>query len=44
MSNQSEDGWFPECDNCGCGNLGKIVTLCEDCFNKMTYDTKGDTK
>ena len=32
MSNQSEDGWYPECEMCGCGNLGKVV--CWDCYDK----------
>ena len=33
MSNQSEDGWYPECLNCGCGNLGSDV-ICEECYEK----------
>jgi len=35
MSNQMEDGWYPECDDCGCGNLGKSITLCEDCLKEL---------
>ncbi len=33
MSDQSEDGWYPECEECCCGNLGKVV--CIDCYNKL---------
>ena len=32
MSNPGEDGWFPECENCKCGNLSKVV--CLDCYKK----------
>ena len=30
MSNQTEDGWYPECCECESGNLGKVY--CEDCY------------
>ena len=36
MSNQMEEGWYPECDDCGCGNLYGSVTICEDCLKNMT--------
>ena len=32
MSHQGEDGWYPECEICGCGNLSKVV--CKDCYDK----------
>lgn len=35
MSNQSEDGWYPECDDCGDGNLGESFTFCKDCWEKL---------
>ena len=38
MSNQSEDGWYPECDECFCGNLGKVV--CISCWNKRNAEVK----
>lgn len=34
MGLQGNDGWYPECDDCGCGNLGKSITFCWDCWNK----------
>lgn len=33
MSNQGEDGWYPECKDCGCGNLGSDV-FCSGCHQK----------
>ena len=44
MSNQMEDGWYPECDDCGCGNLAKSITLCDDCWKKLKekYNIKED--
>jgi len=33
MSHQGEEGWYPECKDCGCGNLGEVV--CIDCHNKV---------
>jgi len=33
MSNQSEDGWYPECCFCGMANLGSEV-VCKSCYNK----------
>ena len=30
MSNQGEDGWYPECSVCQCGNLKGVV--CLDCY------------
>lgn len=44
MSNQSEDGWYPECSDCGCGNLGKSITLCDECWEKFKkkYNIKED--
>lgn len=36
MSHQGEDGWYPECSDCGCGNLcGRTIILCEDCWKKL---------
>lgn len=33
MSNQGEDGWYPECDKCGEGNLGNVY--CSECYLKL---------
>jgi len=33
MSNQGEDGWYPECDKCGCGNLG--TAYCDECYDEL---------
>ncbi len=33
MSQQGEDGWYPECEICKCGHLDKVV--CMDCYKKM---------
>lgn len=33
MSNQAEDGWYPECSDCGCGNLGRVY--CDDCYEDL---------
>lgn len=33
MSHQGEDGWYPECKVCDCGNLGNVV--CEGCYKKL---------
>jgi hypothetical protein len=38
MSNQMEDGWYPECDDCGCGNLVEAHTYCGDCFKKLKQE------
>jgi len=27
-----DDNWYPECEVCKCGNLGKVI--CEDCYRK----------
>ncbi len=35
MSHQGEDGWYPECEECGCGNLMNSITLCKDCIAKV---------
>lgn len=32
MSNQSKEGWYPECEICECGNLEKVI--CWDCYQK----------
>ena len=44
MSNQGEDGWYPECDDCGCGNLAGSITFCTECWNKIKkkYKIKED--
>jgi len=35
MSNQMESGWYPECSECECGNLGAgAITLCSRCKKK----------
>ena len=35
MSHQMEEGWYPECDGCGCGNLAAgAITLCKECKKK----------
>jgi len=40
MSNQGEEGWYPECIVCDMGNLGNVV--CEQCYmNKTSNKTKG---
>jgi hypothetical protein len=31
MSLQSNEGWFPECLMCGCGNLSAVVCLDPTC-------------
>lgn len=33
MSNQGEEGWYPECMGCGDGNLGSD-TYCNECYEK----------
>ena len=33
MSHQGMEGWYPECCECGCGNLGGSV-VCKDCYDK----------
>ena len=30
-----EEGWYPECDDCGCGNLVESITFCGDCWKKL---------
>ena len=35
MSNQYEDNWYPECNNCGCGNLYGRITFCDECWKKI---------
>jgi len=30
------DGWYPECEECGCGNLGSVV--CKTCYNEVQKD------
>ena len=37
MSNQSEEGWYPECNCCDCGNLYGSITICDDCLRKMKW-------
>jgi len=38
MSHQGMEGWYPECEECGCGNLGKVV--CIDCHKKKMEELK----
>jgi len=40
MSHQGMDGWYPECEECGMGNCGKMV--CLDCYNKLKAKLKVD--
>jgi len=34
MSHQFEEGWYPECRKCGCGNLGDNA-VCIGCYNEL---------
>ncbi len=36
MSTQLDEGWYPECSDCGCGNLSGSHTFCDDCLKEMT--------
>ena len=33
MSNQGEDNWYPECEECGSGNIGEAY--CKNCYGKL---------
>ena len=35
------DNWYPECDDCGCGNLVNPVTFCEECWKRLKKKLKG---
>ena len=35
MSHQGNEYWFPECERCGCGNLGPFI-ICTDCAKQAT--------
>lgn len=37
MSHQGYEGWFPECINCGFGNVGAIVCLDPTCHEVNEY-------
>lgn len=39
MSNQGDDGWYPECSKCGCGNLGCDV-VCSRCHKEIVSKLK----
>lgn len=39
MSHQGMDGWYPECKECGCGNLGSDV-VCGECHKKVKEELK----
>lgn len=39
MSNQFEEGWYPACRKCGCGNLGDNA-ICVDCYNDLLKSIK----
>lgn len=32
MSHQGEEGWYPECEICGCNNLREVI--CIGCYKK----------
>ena len=40
MSNQSEEGWYPECNKCGDGNLVESITFCKDCWEEFKKKLK----
>ena len=33
MGHQGQEGWYPECELCSCGNLSKVV--CDTCYNEL---------
>ena len=43
MSHQGEVGWYPECDVCGCGNLGGEAA-CLDCYKKGLKERIEETR
>ena len=44
MSNQAEDDWYPECDECGCGHLGKYTTYCDSCLHKILEEARKEAE
>ena len=38
MSHQGYEGWFPECINCGFGNVGAVVCLDPTCHEANEYN------
>lgn len=41
--NQGEEGWYPECMGCGCGNIGADV-YCKECYEKANKSKELEIK